>query len=48
MNKVYGYIRRGDFSAQPDFPTFADGHYELLVCEAIEKSAKTERWTKVG
>ncbi len=26
----------------------ADGHYELLVCETIEKSAKEERWTKVG
>ena len=48
MNKVYSYIRQGDFTAKPDFPTFADGHYELLVCEAIEKSAKEERWTKVS
>ena len=48
MNKVYSYIRRRDFTAKPDFPTFADGHYELLVCEAIEKSAKEERWTKIG
>ena len=48
MNKVYSYIRRGDFTATPDFPTFADGHYELLVCEAIEKSAKEERWIKIG
>jgi predicted dehydrogenase len=46
--KVYAYIRRGDFTAQPDFPTFADGHYELLLCEAIEKSAKEERWVKIG
>ena len=48
MNKVYSYIRQGDFTAKPDFPTFTDGHYELLVCEAIEKSAQEERWTKIG
>lgn len=48
VNKVYSYLRRGDFTAKPDFPTFADGHYELLVCEAIEKSAREERWTEIG
>jgi predicted dehydrogenase len=47
-NKVYAYIRKGDFTAPPDFPTFADGHYELQLCEAIERSAKEERWVKVG
>jgi predicted dehydrogenase len=47
-NKVYAYIRKGDFTATPDFPTFADGHYELQLCEAIERSAKEERWVKVG
>jgi Predicted dehydrogenases and related proteins len=47
-NKVYAYIRKGDFTAVPDFPTFADGHYELQLCEAIERSAKEERWVKVG
>ena len=47
-NKVYAYIRKGDFTAAPDFPTFADGHYELQLCEAIERSAKEERWVKVG
>jgi len=45
--KVYQYIRKGDFSAAPDFPTFADGHYELQLCEAIEKSAKEGRWIRV-
>jgi hypothetical protein len=24
-----------------------DGHYEILVCEAIEKSAKEQRWIDV-
>jgi predicted dehydrogenase len=42
--KVYAYIRKGDFSAAPDFPTFADGHYELQLCEAIEASANQNRW----
>jgi len=42
--KVYEYIRKGDLDAKPDFPTFADGHYELLLCEAIKKSSIEERW----
>ena len=46
--KVYAYIRKGDYSAKPDFPTFADGHYELELCESIERSAKEERWVSVG
>jgi len=45
--KVYDYIFAGDFSKQPDFPTFADGHYEMLLCEAIERSAKEKTWVKV-
>ena len=46
--KIYAYIRRGDFDAAPDFPTFADGHYELILCEAIEQSAKEERWITIN
>lgn len=46
--KVYDYIFAGDYSKKPDFPTFADGHYEMLLCEAIEKSAKQGQWVKVG
>jgi predicted dehydrogenase len=46
-NKVYQYIRAGDFTARPDFPTFADGHYEQLLGEAIESSAKECRWIDV-
>ena len=37
----------GDYQAKPDFPTFADGHYEMQLCEAIERSAKEERWVEV-
>jgi predicted dehydrogenase len=46
-NKVYNYILKGDFTAAPDFPTFADGHYEQVLCEAIERSAKENRWVEV-
>lgn len=45
--KVYAYILQGDYSIKPDFPTFADGHYEMQLCEAIERSAKEGRWVKV-
>ena len=50
--RVYAYIRNEDYaaspSAAPDFPTFADGHYELLLCDAIERSAKDQRWVEVN
>ena len=45
--KVYAYIRKGDFDAPTDFPTFMDGHYELQLCEAIEQSAKEQRWINI-
>jgi predicted dehydrogenase len=45
--KVYNYILAGDFSKTPDFPTFADGHYEMLLTEAIERSAREKAWVKV-
>ncbi|MCX7977200.1 MAG: Gfo/Idh/MocA family oxidoreductase, partial [Bellilinea sp.] len=36
-HKVYSYILAGDYSKPPDFPTFEDGHYEMQLCEAIER-----------
>jgi predicted dehydrogenase len=44
FRSFYGYIDRGDFSAPPPFPTFTDGHREILLCEAILKSHKTRCW----
>ena len=46
--KVYAYIFAGDYSKIPDFPTFADGHYEMQLCEAIERSAKEKSWIQVA
>ncbi len=45
--KVYSYILSGDYAKIPDFPTFADGHYEMKLCEAIERSAREGQWIKV-
>jgi predicted dehydrogenase len=44
---VYRYISTGDFEAEPDFPTFTDGHYTILVDEAILKSARENRWVDI-
>jgi len=44
---VYDYIRAGDLSASPEFPTFEDGHLELQLGEAILKSAKEGAWVEI-
>jgi predicted dehydrogenase len=43
----YGYIASGDFTAPAPFPTFADGHREVLLCEAVLQSHRQERWISV-
>lgn len=44
----YDYIDQGDFGAAPGFPTFADGHRELQLCDAILESHRHGRWVQVG
>ena len=46
--KVYAYIFKNDFSQKPDFPTFEDGHYEMVLCEAMERSAREKVWVKIN
>jgi len=41
---VYGFIARGDLAAPRPFPTFADGHREMLHCDALLESSRTGRW----
>jgi predicted dehydrogenase len=48
IGRLYAYIEAGDYSAPRDFPTFEDGHEEMLLCDAILKSSETGRWTAVG
>ncbi len=40
----YRYIAAGDFSAAPPFPTFEEGHHEILLCEAILQSHRERKW----
>jgi len=43
----YDYIKAGDVSAPPTFPTFADGHREIILCEAILRSHREGRWVEL-
>lgn len=47
FRSFYQYIAAGDFSAEPFFPTFAEGHREVLLCEAILESHRQEKWVKL-
>lgn len=44
----YGYLDAGDLEALPHFPTFANGNQELVLCEAIAKSARDRAWVRVS
>jgi predicted dehydrogenase len=37
----------GDGPTEPDYPTFADGHDSMLVCEAVARSARQGAWASV-
>ena len=43
----YAYLRNGDASRAPSFPTFQTGHDELILCEAIAHSARNQQWVRV-
>jgi predicted dehydrogenase len=45
---VYDYIEAGDWRAPPPFPTFQDGHREVVLCEAILQSHRERRWVQVA
>ncbi|RME77251.1 MAG: gfo/Idh/MocA family oxidoreductase [Chloroflexi bacterium] len=44
----YDYLAAGDYTAPRPFPTFEDGHKEILLCEAILKSHQEQCWVEVG
>ncbi len=44
---IYGYIEQGDFNGPKPYPTFEDGHYELVLCEAIAASHTERRWVDI-
>jgi len=45
---IYDYIERGDVKAARPFPTFAEGHREVVLCEAILRSHREQCWVEVG
>lgn len=44
FRSFYSYIAAGDLSAPAPFPTFADGHREVQVCEAVLQSHQQRCW----
>ena len=40
----YDYIAAGDYAAKPLYPTFAEGHREVVLCEAILRSHRAQAW----
>ena len=44
---VYRDIDAGQRSAEPSYPTFADGHDAVIVCEAIAESARSGTWVTI-
>ena len=44
---VYRAVEAGGPPPQPDYPTFADGHDEALIADAVAASARTGQWATV-
>lgn len=47
LKEIYEYIGKGNYEAEPTFPTFYAGCREAALCEAIVKSAKTGQWVSI-
>jgi predicted dehydrogenase len=47
FRSFYAYLAAGDLTAPPTYPTFADGHREIVLCEAILRSHRERRWVGV-
>jgi predicted dehydrogenase len=45
---VYADVARGEPSAEPDYPTFRDGHLENVLGDAAALSHRERRWVTVG
>ncbi|MBA62892.1 MAG: dehydrogenase [Planctomycetaceae bacterium] len=48
FRSFYGYIGQNDWQAVPPYATFADGHREVALCEAILASHQNQSWVTVG
>lgn len=43
----YSYIHAGDYTQPAPFPTFADGHREIQICDAILASHQSRAWVRI-
>lgn len=48
FRSVYADIAQGKPGPNASYATFEDGHFEMLFCEAVLKSASEGRWTDLG
>lgn len=44
----YGEIESGAYRDRPSYPTFADGHREIVLCEAVLASHRQRGWVTLG
>jgi predicted dehydrogenase len=47
FGEFYRYIAAGDWTAPRPFPTFADGHREVVLCDAILASHRGRCWIDI-
>jgi len=40
-------VQTGEMPAEPDWSTFADGHKEMAICDAILESNREQKWIDV-
>ena len=43
----YSDIASGAFRQAPTYPTFAEGHHEMLLCDAMWRSARVGGWVNI-
>lgn len=48
FRNVYRAVAGGKMPASPDWSTFEDGHKEVVICEAVLSSSKSQSWVDVA
>ena len=48
FREIYKAVLAGRAPERPLYATFADGHHEMAVCDAIAQSAREGRWVDVA
>lgn len=44
---IYDYLHAGNFDQPKPYPTFEDGHYEVILCDKIVESHQKRGWVTV-